>query len=113
MDTIKEKLEVEMKARLDTIQVIETKDGKDLNFKEAMEIADRLIQIEKFENEQKEKEKNRRVEYIKIAATGGGIILGFMIDNYFLKKVCNFEKDYTFTTTPAKRLVGSIFRFRK
>lgn len=113
METIKEKLESEMLARLDTIEIIESKDGQDRNFKEAMELADRIIDIEKFENEKKEKEKSRLIKCIEVAAVPAGLfVLDCIFKRYYMRQICNFEKDYTFTTTPGKS-IGSIFRFKK
>ena len=113
METIKQKLEDELIARLDTVEIITDRDGKDQNFKEAMEIADRIIEMEKLESDKKEKEKSRIIKYIEVAAVPAGLfLLDCIFKRYYMRQVCNFEKDYTFTTTPGKS-IGSIFRFKK
>ena len=57
-----------------------------------------------------EKKWNR---IFKAAEIGGTILLiptmNYLFNMKFAKQICNFEKDYTFTTTPGRTL-GSLFR---
>lgn len=104
-------------------------------FKEAMDAVDRTIEIDKLiaaEKEQAEKlkaekEKLKADEEFKIKQAkrdivkfgvelGATVILiptiNYICNSKYAKRICNFEKDYTFTTTPGKGL-SSLFRFRK
>lgn len=103
-------------------------------FKEAMEAYDRRIELEKIEEKQKEltlkereldlrekelanKEKsekgNKVLKYIEIIAVPIGVLtLDYVFKRSFMKSVCNFEKDYTFTTTPGKS-ISSLFKWKK
>lgn len=111
-------------------------------FKEAMTAIDRYIALKKIENADKERELNLQLEEEKyrsnynlekekfenskeeqkkrwIIELGIGVgvpVLLFIGDcvfkNHYMKSVCNFEKDYTFTTTPGKGISG-LFRFKK
>ena len=83
------------------------------NFKEAMEAIDRAIELEKIEQAKEEQVKNRVIKYIEIAAIPAALMtLDFLFKRKYMKDVCNFEKDYTFTTTPG-RSISSFFRFKK
>lgn len=86
---------------------------KEAFFKEAMEAMDRHIELERVESTKKEQNLNRMVRYVEVVAVPVGLL---MIDSFvkwrFMKTVCNFEKDYTFTTTPG-RSISSFFRFKK
>lgn len=63
---------------------------------------------------QEEQKKNNTVRYIVEVGVPVALFIGnFIVNNHFLKKVSNFEKDYTFTTTPAKNIVSNLFKFRK
>ena len=100
-------------------------------FKEAMEAIDRKIQIEKInvsklelENKEKleeskfnkskeEQRKNDILKLIEIVAVPVGLLmLDYAFKRSFMKTVCNFEKDYTFTTTPGKS-ISQLFKFKK
>lgn len=94
-------------------------------FREAMEATDRHIQMErlKLEREKLELEKqkveakddqkfNRIMKCVEVVAVPVGVlVLDFVFKQHYMKKICTFEKDYTFTTTPGKS-IGSIFRFK-
>lgn len=98
----------------------------------AMKLMDRAIEIEKIEAAKNEKKENLELEKAKVARiqeeqkknntiryiveVGVPVVLfigNFAVNSHFLKKVSNFEKDYTFTTTPAKNIVSNLFKFRK
>ena len=100
-------------------------------FKEAMEAVDRSIQLDKIasaENEQqmkldleieknellkKEQKVNRIIKCVEVAAVPAALFIAdCLFKRYYIRTVCNFEKDYTFTTTPGKSISG-IFRFKK
>lgn len=111
-------------------------------FKEAMEALNKQIELDKIEvshDEQLEKlkienerlkaecEKNLRDEaakkseakkdrLVQIGLFIAGLALGEGIDyakkKGFARYICNFEKDYTFTTSPGRSLSG-LFRFKK
>lgn len=82
-------------------------------FKQAMEAIDRCIELDKIEDKKKEQKENKLVKYIEIAVIPAGlIILDYAFKRSFMKSVCNFEKDYTFTTTPG-RSISSFFKFKR
>lgn len=79
--------------------------------KDAMEATDRQIQIEKMESSKKEDKKNKILKCVEISVPIALFALDCAFKIHYMKKVCNFEKDYTFTTTPGKG-IGSLFRFK-
>lgn len=100
-------------------------------FKEAMEALDKMIQYEKIEVSRLELESKERMEKEKLAKSKeeqkkndimriieiagvpvGLFILDCLFKRYYMRSVCNFEKDYTFTTTPGKSISG-LFKFKK
>lgn len=81
--------------------------------KDGMEVVDRQIQLEKIEDAKKEQNKNRIIKVVEIAAIPTVMFVAdFAMKRYFMRQICNFEKDYTFTTTPGRGVAG-LFRFRK
>lgn len=121
-------LETVIKSRLeDSLDDAMDLKERGLAFKEAMEAMDRHIELKRLdstnkenelvhaENElaRKEQELNRIVKYVEIVAVPVGL---FILDSAFkwkyMKTICNFEKDYTFTTSPGRSLSG-LFRFKK
>ena len=72
---------------------------------------DESIQLRKIEDTEKENNKNRTIKYIEVAVPVGLLILDGLFKRYFMRQVCNFEKDYTFTTTPGRSISG-LFRFK-
>lgn len=125
----------------DAYDYADCEDG-DKAFKEAMTAIDRYIALKKIENADKECELNSKLEeekyrsnlkleeekfehskkeqskrWITELAIGVGIPVALFIGDclfktYYMKSVCNFEKDYTFTTTPGKGISG-LFKFKK
>lgn len=91
---------------------LDTEEGRAL-YKMAMDGIDRENRIE----EQKLKKKDSKVNAILRCIEIGGTILlvpviDFIFKDQFAHTICNFEKDYSFTTT-AGRTLGSLFRFKK
>lgn len=103
-------------------------------FKEAMEALNKKIELEKIETSHRdqitklemEKERNHRDEIVKIEEAKrdrivqiglfvGGAVLSPLIERWiktgYAKMLCEFEKDYTFTTS-AGRALSSLFRFK-
>lgn len=75
--------------------------------KEAMEGIDRCIELDKIEDKKKEQKESKLVKYIEIAIIPAGlIVLDYAFKYHFMKTVCNFEKEYTFTTTPGRSISG-------
>lgn len=82
-------------------------------FKEAMEAMDRKIEIEKIESAKKDQTSNRIVKVLEVAAVPAVLLTVENLFKFkFMKKVCLFEKDYTFTTTPG-RSISSYFKFKR
>ena len=75
-------------------------------FQEAMEAIDRQATLDK-------DKKDNLVKYVEI---GAAILLAPIIEagckKAFAKIICEFEKDYTFTTS-AGRALSNLFRFKK
>lgn len=121
--------------RLSSVLEADSEEERGKKFNEAMEAVDRQIelskldasweeQIEKRKLEEKEsirdkefKEKEaKKTMIIRIVEIATTLILSPIIDHAtkkaFAKLICNFEKDYTFTTLAGKSL-SSLFRFKK
>lgn len=83
------------------------------SFKEALDAQNQINEIDKIEESKKEGFKNRIVKVVEIAAIPVAVVV---IDNLFkrgfMKDVCNFEKDYTFTTGPG-RAVSQFFKWKR
>lgn len=119
-----------------------TKEEDKQAFKEAMDALSKQIELDKIDashQEQLEKlkienerlkaecEKNLRDEaarkseakkdrWVQIGTFGAGLLLGPTLEYFFkaglTRYICEFEKDYTFITTPGRSLSG-LFRFKK
>lgn len=83
----------------------EDAENREEAFKEAMDAIDR----------QNELDKNNKDRIVKIVEIGAAIIAVPLIDagckKAFAKLICEFEKDYTFTTSAGKTL-ANLFRFK-
>ena len=100
-------------------------DESQIALKEAMEAVDRQLELSKLEATSKEqaeeklvKEKNAKWDrFIRIGEIALAMLVVPVMDHVFkrryMKDVCTFEKDYTFTTTPGKQGSSSLFRFKK
>ena len=112
----------------------EAEEGKQA-FKEAMDASSRLIEIEKIEvshqetvkQMEAEEKRDLRNETVKISEAQkdrivqvgifvAGMVVSPLIERWvkmgYAKILCEFEKDYTFTTAAGKSLSG-LFRFKK
>lgn len=117
-------------------------EGAKTMFKEAMDALSKQIEFDKIDashEEQLEKlkienerlkaehEKNLRDEaakkseakkdrWVQIGIFGAGLVVAPIIEHAskkaFARYICEFEKDYTFTTSPGRSL-SSLFRFKK
>lgn len=99
-------------------------DESKVAFKEAMEAVDRQIELSKQDANSKEQEeenlnkkKNAKWDrWIRIGEITLAMIAVPVMDHLFKRRyvrdVCTFEKDYTFTTS-AGRGTSSLFRFKK
>lgn len=81
-------------------------------FKEAMEATDRVVELGKIESD-KDKKLNRALKYVELVAIPVTLMaVDFAFKMRYTKTVCNFEKDYTFTTQ-AGRSISQFFKFKK
>lgn len=111
---IKNLLEETVKKRLEEIAGDSiTEEEKKQAFDEAMKAADRVIEIEKVEAEKDGKKTNWILKVAEMAAVPALLTcLEYVFKMRFTKTVCNFEKDYTFTTQ-AGRSISQFFRFKR
>lgn len=67
----------------------------------------------KFENSKEDTKKSNVIRWVEVVAVPVGIlVLDFAFKRSFATRVCNFEKDYTFTTT-AGRSISGLFKFKR
>lgn len=107
MDTVNRTLLAEVtKKRLEEALSEGDDEKREIAFKEAMVAVEKEIEIE----------KNKTDRIIQIGTFSAGLVLTPLVDfafkKAFAKMLCEFEKDYTFTTT-AGRSLSSLFRFKK
>lgn len=83
----------------------EDAENREEAFREAMDAIDR----------QNELDKNNKDRIVKIVEIGAAIVAVPLIEagckKAFAKMICEFEKDYTFTTSAGKTL-ANLFRFK-
>lgn len=81
--------------------------------KEAMLATDKYIELT---NARVRETESKGGKIFKIIEIGSTVLVIPLIDYFskrsFVKMLCNFEKDYTFTTS-AGRSLSSLFRFKK
>lgn len=139
METLKQTLVDELD-HWHQISLDENQKAEDRNHahKKAMEIADRLIQIgkmdaadleardkmiletekmnlesTKFEHSKEGSKKAEIMKWVEIVGVPVGIlVLDYAFKRSYMTRVCNFEKDYTFTTTPGRSISG-LFKFKR
>ena len=119
-------LEYVINDRLDT--ALNSDVGSDeakVAFKEAMEAVDRQIELSKLDASSKEQEeeklaKEKNAKWDRWIRAGEIIlamiavpVMDHLFKRRFMKDVCNFEKDYTFTTSAGRGGASSLFRFKK
>lgn len=89
-----------------------SEEEKHAAFEEAMKATDRFVEIAKVETNN-EKKLNRVIKYIELLAIPAALMaVDYLFKMRYTKTVCNFEKDYTFTTTPG-RSISQLFKFKK
>ena len=125
----RELLEAVIKDRLEgAMQLAPDSNEAKSAFEEAMAAIDRQNEISKMEISHQESVEKRKAEdefkkkeskwnvilrVAEVAAVPLGLcVINIVSRNQFAKMICNFEKDYTFTTTLG-RSIGSFFRFGK
>lgn len=121
----KDQLDKVIDDRLESVLIYEEgSDEAKQAFKEAMkaiEVRNELekieyqkkSEIERIEEAKRSEKKNTVLKVVEIAAVPVGLfVLDCVFKNHYMKKVCNFEKDYTFTTSAGKGL-SSLFQFRR
>lgn len=108
----KQLLEAVVKDRLEkAASMTLSQEDREAAFKEAMAATDRLTELEKVERDKPVLPV--WVKYVEIV--GVPIVLGAVDYGFkkgFAKYICNFEKDYTFTTQ-AGRSLSQFFKFKK
>lgn len=79
--------------------------------KEAMEGISKSIEIEKLKNAKAEKKKNDWIDIgAKIAVPLVSLGVTLIFEGVWVTRICNFEKDYTFSNMPGKVMVPNLFR---
>lgn len=108
-------------------------------FKQAMAAVDRQVEVTKIEAASKEQEQKQQLaeaelaakkemakedrtqnKWLKILEIGATAVIVTVVravcdhvsNDRYMEKICNFEKDYTFTTTPGKA-TSRMFKFGK
>ena len=93
------------------------------DFSEAMEAIDQRLKIEEFNASMEEHEDDKKsdvkksrintiLKVVEIAAVPIALTtIGIVSRNRFATRMCNFEKDYTFTTS-AGRSLKDVFRWK-
>ena len=125
MDKDNEKLLNEViKDRLAGAVGCDSFEDRSASLDQAMKAIDRQVELTKLEDARNEKLRNeqfkmeearkdrtiRGVEVIGTLALAPAI--DYVVKNKFATRICNFEKDYTFTTQ-AGRSLSNLFRFKK
>lgn len=89
-----------------------SEEQKHAAFEEAMKATDRFVELSKVESND-EKKLNRALKYVELLAVPAALMtVDYLFKMRFTKTVCNFEKDYTFTTQ-AGRGISQFFKFKK
>lgn len=116
-EVIKDRLEQALKSEVGTEEA-------DAAFKQAMDAIDRETELSKMEasseeqaKKQEQSKKEARMNWIIKGVEIGVVLIGvpvvqFLCNKSFAKTMCNFEKDYTFTTSAGKSL-SRLFKFGK
>lgn len=124
-DTNRELLDEVIKDRLTRAM----KNGSDADelkavFDEAMMAIDRQVKLDEIEasrneqvrNEELKKEEAKKDRIVRVVEIGAVLLAAPVIETIckkaYAKMLCEFEKDYTFTTTAGRALSG-LFRFKK
>lgn len=103
---------VDRSNRLTELDISKKEHEERLNFDKESKEKDYINRKVEILVREKEDKKNRIIRIIEVAAVPVSIcIINIISRNRFAKKICNFEKDYTFTTTPGRSL-KDVFRFK-
>lgn len=119
----KKLLDEVIKDRLETAKESKAEaEGNNAAFRQAMEAIDRQIEIDKIEasseEQSKKQEHSKKETEINMWIQIGGLVasmivvptMQYLYNMQYAKKLCHFEKDYTFTTTPGKA-TSKFFNF--
>lgn len=123
-DENKKLLDEVIKNRLETAkQSNADAEGNNAAFRQAMEAIDRRIEIDKINASSKEQsnkqEQSKKETEIAMWIQIGGLLATMIVvptiqhcyNMRYAKLMCNFEKDYTFTTSPGKAM-SKFFNFK-
>ena len=101
----KELLEKVIEDRLTTTQLVDVKpEDEKRAFDEAMEAYDRKIEIEKLEHSKKNEKWNKILKGVELGVEVGIVGVTILSRWKYAKAICNFEKDYTFTSSAGRDL---------
>lgn len=90
-----------------------SEDERKAAFDEAMKAVERLDALKKTESDTQDKKLGLLLRAIEIAAVPVALsFIDYGLKMKFTKVICNFEKDYSFTTQ-AGRSVSQFFKFKK
>lgn len=71
------------------------------------------LESTKFEQSKEDSKKSDALKWVEIAVVPVGVlVIDYIFKRAYMTRVCNFEKDYTFTTTPG-RSISALFKFKK
>lgn len=116
---IKELLDKAIITRLEEVQYSDEESEHDKNaLKETKDLMQMKIELEKLEaSRQDQVEEAKKDRWVQIGLGAAGIVLtpiiAYIIDRSHMKALCNFEKDYTFTTSFGRGLASKLARFKK
>lgn len=123
--------------RLEEVQHSDEESEHDKNaLKETKDLMNMRIELEKLEVSHQEQLKKMEIEkerslceeevkveeakkdrWVQIGICAAGVVLtpiiAFVIDRSNMKALCNFEKDYTFTTSFGRGFASKVSRFKK
>lgn len=117
-DQIKELLDKAIVNRLEEVQHSDEESEHDKNaLKEAKELVAMKVELEKLDEQDVKIAEAKKDRWVQIGTCAAGIIvtpiIAFVIDRAHMKTLCNFEKDYTFTTSFGRGLASKLSRFKK
>lgn len=84
-------------------------------YKEAMGAYDRATKVAELEASQKQAKENRILEWVRVGVVGVAVPVTLLVVKEiskwkFGRRVMEFEKNDSFTTTPGKSSMSSFFR---
>ena len=104
--------------RLNKMNELESLEKERLDLeKDKLDLANRQhnsnvsLEVRKIENNSKNDKNNTRIKVIEVVAVPITLFIGKCIfENYSMKKICYFEENHVFTTTPSKQIISNLFR---